>query len=97
MDRNENAGHLRDVQVSCGLQIPTKIPNNIVVSTHWAPRAIMTMEGNGAAIAGLSTDLNMFELGFVHICGDSLARATPQSPCSPSCHLLPVKKSSGLS
>ena len=76
MDRNENAGHLRDAHVSCGLQIPTKISNNIVVSTHWAPRAIMMMEGNGAAISGLSTDLNMFELGFVYIRSDSLAQMT---------------------
>jgi hypothetical protein len=53
MDRNENAGHLRDVQVSCGLQIPTKIPNNMVVGTEWALRAIMMMEGNGGAIAGI--------------------------------------------
>jgi hypothetical protein len=54
MDRNENTGHLRDAtQVSFGLQIPTKIPNNMAVGTQWAVRAIMMMEGNGGAIAGI--------------------------------------------
>jgi hypothetical protein len=64
MNRNENAGHVRDAQVSCGLRMPTKIPNNITAGA-WALRAMVG--GNGAVIVALSIILNMFELGFVHV------------------------------